>query len=202
MTLQMAAQLADFNEGVTGPGACREQKISRGPPMPGCAVLPDLTLLAEASDECSESVLRQQPLPGWEIPVGTTMEVTVIAMDACGNETRRMVSVSVPVRPPMLAQDPDEDGLTTGEELIAGSDAALASSVFAVSEMVVEDEGVCCVRWEAAPNRTYRIEASSQLEGPFAPLATKRSAGAGKTEYRHRMADEGPLFYRVRVWSD
>jgi hypothetical protein len=202
ITLQLAGQLADFNQGVTGPGACREQKINRGPLMPGCAVLPDLTLLAEVTDACAEFVLRQQPLPGLEIPVGTVMDVTVLAEDACGNATSRVVSVSVPVRPPMLAQDPDEDGMTTGDELMAGSDASLASSVFAVSEMVMQEEGMCCVRWEAAANRTYSIEASPQLEGPFTPVATKRSAVQGKTEFRHRMSDEGPSFYRVRVLSD
>lgn len=199
MTLQLAAQLEDFNEGVTGPGVCREKKLRGGSPMPGCATLPDLTSKAVASDGCSDVTLTQAPAPGVEIPVGSSLEVSIQAEDACGNRTSGVMVVSVPLRPPMLAQDPDTDGMTTGDELIAGSDAASAASVFAVSEMVVQDDGVCCVRWDSAPNRSYIIETSAYLDGPYTSVATKRPTSPGKTEYRHLTTEDGPRFYRVRA---
>lgn len=202
VTMQFAAQLADFNEGVTGPGACRDQKVNRGVPMPTCALLPDLTLLAAATDACSDTQFTQQPLPGVAIPVGSSLNVTLVAEDECGNQTNHVVSVSVPQRPSMLSIDPDGDGMTTGDELRAGSDPIQVGSVFKVSDLEIQPDGVCCIRWQAFPNRIYLVEASQSLDGPYTPLAAKRSATSGKAEYRHLKEEPGPRFYRVHVLSE
>lgn len=67
---------------------------------------------------------------------------------------------------------------------------------------MVQDDGVCCVRWDAVPNRIYLIEGSSHMDGPYTPLATKLAAGPGKAEYRRRVVVEGRQFFRVRVRAE
>ena len=65
--------------------------------------------------------------------------------------------------------DPDGDGLTNGQEFLAGTDPWNANSVLQVTKVRRTAEGLE-LGWNSVPGKTYRIAISQSMMGPFFPL--------------------------------
>lgn len=97
--------------------------------------------------------------------------------------------------------DPDGDGLSNGQERMAGTRPRDAGSAVRIDGIHVAADGARSITWTSATNRMYQIEWSPRLDAPFA----LRQAYVEAVPPRNRFA-EGPLpvgmsnvFYRVKV---
>ncbi len=98
-----------------------------------------------------------------------------------------------------LSGDADDDGMTDGEELYAGSDPDNGLSLFIVEGGRAVELGAdrISLRWTGAPGRTYSIYRSTRLSGGFVPVATRvSSAHPEENVYVDTMAS-GTVFYRI-----
>jgi len=98
--------------------------------------------------------------------------------------------------------DSDNDGLTDGEELAAGSDPLDDTSVFGVESIESgEAPDGFVVRWASATNRLYSVERSTNLTEatPFSPLASQLPATPPMNTYTDSAPQTGQAFYRVET---
>ena len=78
------------------------------------------------------------------------------------------------------AADPDGDGLTNGQEFLAGTDPWNANSVLQVTAVRRTAEGLELV-WNSVPGKIYRIAISQSMMGPFFPLEEAIVAAGSQT---------------------
>jgi len=108
-----------------------------------------------------------------------------------------------------LLRDTDGDGMGDGDEAQAGTDPLSATDVFKIVAADGEEGYVFAVTWNAKAGRTYRIEATDNLQGEWTPapdgvLSDERNQRTATEDgpMRYLDATPGPVekrFYRVKV---
>lgn len=99
------------------------------------------------------------------------------------------------------ADDSDEDGMNNAHEYVAGTDPTDAGSLFRFTGgEPVPDEAAIILRWPSASNRTYAIQATTNLLGDFESLATNLAATPPENAYTDTVYSvREASFYRARV---
>ncbi len=93
--------------------------------------------------------------------------------------------------------DRDVDGYGDRAEYLAGTDPRNASSYLQLQPPSSPD---FTVSWQAVEVRTYTLERSGSLHGPFAPVQTGIQGRVPRTEFKDTSATgPGPFFYRLRA---
>ena len=95
--------------------------------------------------------------------------------------------------------DPDGDRMNNWQEWICGTDPTNSLSVLT---MLTPSNGPSriTVPWQSVIGKTYFLERSTNLDSPFASLATNTTGQAGTTSYTDTNAPGAdPFFYRVGV---
>lgn len=96
--------------------------------------------------------------------------------------------------------DEDGDGMSNGDEVVAGTNPLVAGSVLRVGRVEVDGGGVV-LRFDAVPGRIYQVEASADLEaGSWEEVGVALVAEA--VEAAIRLEGEvlgGKRFFRIRV---
>lgn len=94
--------------------------------------------------------------------------------------------------------DPDKDGMTNGEEWIAGTDPLDPLSRFVILNVECAEDGSVWIEWPSNPGRTYALWRSVD-RGAFSPIAER--IGATPPINRHADLDppDGTAWYIVSV---
>ncbi|MSU35634.1 MAG: hypothetical protein EXS36_11080 [Pedosphaera sp.] len=93
--------------------------------------------------------------------------------------------------------DRDGDGYSDLEEFLARTYPRDASSYL---RLLPPSSPEFTVSWQAATSRTYTLERSGNLKGPFAPVQTGIQGSVPRTDFKDTSAaGPGPFFYRLRV---
>jgi hypothetical protein len=95
--------------------------------------------------------------------------------------------------------DPDGDGMNNWQEWICGADPTNSLSLLT---MLTPSNGLSgiTVPWQSVSGKTYFLQRSTNLNSPFAPLATNITGQPGSTSYSDtNTPGADPFFYRVGV---
>lgn len=95
-----------------------------------------------------------------------------------------------------LDADNDGDGLTNGEELIAGTNMDSKLSTFRITDTTLDGSGYT-VNWHAVSGRRYTVLWTSSLLGGFQPIATNDAPTNSWLDTGHTTGSKG--FYKVEV---
>jgi hypothetical protein len=100
--------------------------------------------------------------------------------------------------------DTDNDGMSSWQEWIAGTDPTNAASVLRLQAPVANPPGLL-LRWSSDTNHTYFVQRATSLKTPlsFSLLRTNISGLAGVTAYTDATAScsKGAAFYRIGTGS-
>ncbi|MBI9020525.1 MAG: hypothetical protein JEZ10_04635 [Verrucomicrobia bacterium] len=92
--------------------------------------------------------------------------------------------------------DEDEDGMTNGDEDIAGSNPLSSGSIFELTSTTVDAGGDVTITWDAVAGRTYSVETSTALtSGSWTPVTNGLTTGA----WTDTNPSETNKFYRARA---
>lgn len=99
----------------------------------------------------------------------------------------------------LLAADRDQDGMSDGLELIAGTEPMRESSVFKMQASMTT-EGAA-LSWASASNRTYTLQRGTDVMVPesFTNIVTDLPATPPVNSYTNSFTETGPFFYRLQV---
>lgn len=96
--------------------------------------------------------------------------------------------------------DPDGDGMSNLDEMLAGTDPTNPHSSLAFTSVIPLAGGGLQVTWSSVAGHTYRVWRSGDLKGGFAPLSPSITATAPVNRYSDTTAiGEGPFFYQIRL---
>jgi hypothetical protein len=99
--------------------------------------------------------------------------------------------------------DPDQDGLSTWQEWIAGTSPTNALSVLAMKQIVpMGNGGGVSVTWQCVPTRTYYVQRSTDLAQPnsFSSIKSNLPGQTATMTFVDQTAtNTGPYFYRVGI---
>ncbi|MBN9688720.1 MAG: DUF11 domain-containing protein [Verrucomicrobia bacterium] len=99
-------------------------------------------------------------------------------------------------------EDPDQDGMSTYDEFVAGTDHLRADSVLKLREVVLRDGGLQ-LRFEGALGRRYQLEGAARLGAPWEPVGAPVSGDGTTIELLVPIpAGADTLIYRVGVQPD
>jgi len=100
----------------------------------------------------------------------------------------------------LLAVDRDNDGMSDGLELIAGTEPMRASSVFNMQAATAPGGGVA-LSWASATNRLYTLRRGTNVMVPesFTNIVTDLLATPPANSYTDSFTETGPFFYRLQV---
>jgi hypothetical protein len=93
-------------------------------------------------------------------------------------------------------EDPDRDGLSNAEEMIAGSDPRDPASSLNITELQPNEENWPIITWETQAGREYTIEWSPSLSQDF--RAISQAIPAPQNMWTNKNADPNG-FYRIRA---
>jgi hypothetical protein len=101
----------------------------------------------------------------------------------------------------LLGSDRDKDGMSDGEELIAGMCPTSSASVFMFECPSVDLNNGTVISWPSSSNRFYLLQRTANLVGTqvFTNLLTNAVATPPMNCYTDSPAGTGPFFYRVSV---
>jgi hypothetical protein len=101
----------------------------------------------------------------------------------------------------LLAADRDNDGLSDGRELVAGTCPTDAQSVFKLLGAKRTAAGGCALQWTSASNRYYTLQRGTNLLNPagFTNVLVDVAATPPVNTCTDSPPAAGTLFYRVRV---
>jgi len=93
--------------------------------------------------------------------------------------------------------DPDADGLSNGEEYLAGTDPLDAGSVLRVLAAVPDADGGLVLSWPSEAGRTYVVEVATNLAAGFEPAVVGIAATPPLNRVTLPVPERGAVFYRV-----
>jgi hypothetical protein len=101
----------------------------------------------------------------------------------------------------LLVADRDNDGMSDGRELVAGTCPTDAQSVFKLLSAKRTAAGGCALQWTSASNRYYTLQRGTNLLNPagFTNLLVDVAATPPVNTCTDLPPAAGTLFYRVRV---
>ncbi len=123
-------------------------------------------------------------------------------LDDAGNVGRKQVAKGFyAIAAALLTSDRDGDGMSDGEELIAGMCPTSSASVFRFSAPANAPSGNCIVAWSSSSNRYYGLQRTTNLAGSatFTNLLTNSAATPPMNCYTDSPAGTGPFFYKLSV---
>lgn len=93
--------------------------------------------------------------------------------------------------------DRDSDGYSDQAEFLAGTNPRDSSSYL---RLLPPSRPGFTLSWQAVAARTYTLDRSGDLHGPFAPVQTRIQGSVPRTDFKDTGATgPGPFFYRLRV---
>lgn len=101
----------------------------------------------------------------------------------------------------LMSVDRDGDGVSDGQELIAGTRSLDKQSVFKLISRATVTSGNAVLQWNSSSNRFYTVQRGSTLMGPssFTNLQVDVSATPPLNIYTDYPPKNGTFFYRVLV---
>ena len=100
----------------------------------------------------------------------------------------------------LLAADRDNDGLSDGRELLAGTGPTDGQSMFRFTAVSAAAPSGVALQWSSAANRFYTLQRGSNLvDAGFTILFSNRVATPLLNAYTDSPPGNGPFFYQVRV---
>lgn len=97
--------------------------------------------------------------------------------------------------------DQDNDGLSTWQEYIAGTNPTNASShLFASSFAGLPAAHSFVIQWASVSNRHYLIEEAPAVQGPYSALSGTITAVPPVNAFTNSFSPATTRFYRIRVW--
>jgi hypothetical protein len=104
-----------------------------------------------------------------------------------------------PFDPADAAWDLDEDGFTNLDEYLAGTDPRSSASLLQITSVELMHGG-WRISFHTVEGKTYRVEQSSDLDGPWQVLSNfVPGTGGIVTVVDKNGGNNGPQFYRVRL---
>jgi hypothetical protein len=96
--------------------------------------------------------------------------------------------------------DPDHDGMTNGEEFLAGTDPTDPQSAFAIIRVDKDASGGVDVQWSSVQGKLYTVLRSGDLLSGFTPIQIHIPGIAPLNLFHDTNAiGAGPYFYRMLV---
>jgi hypothetical protein len=95
--------------------------------------------------------------------------------------------------------DPDQDGSTNEQEFKAGTDPFNAQSVLRVQSLNRQPNGLMNVAWPSVAGRSYQLEWSSHIDGPYFLLQEGIEATAPINELPVTLSAGDAVFFRVAI---
>ena len=101
----------------------------------------------------------------------------------------------------LFRQDSDGDGMTDGDEMIAGTRPKEASSLFRFTAGAGGGSNLV-LAWTSSSNRQYAIQASTNLvTGAWTNVAANIAARPPQNSYTSSVGAVKTIFYRATVWQ-
>jgi hypothetical protein len=98
-----------------------------------------------------------------------------------------------------FSMDRDGDGLSDGEELIAGTNPTNAESALKLIAMPIVDENQREYQWPSVSNRFYSLDRKVSFAGAFTTILTDVPATPPTNTFTDTARKSGAVFYRLRV---
>ena len=100
----------------------------------------------------------------------------------------------------LLSADRDNDGMSDGLELIAGTAPTLGTSVFKMQASNAPEGGIV-FQWPSSANRLYTLQRGTNVAMPdsFTNVLTDVPATPPMNVFTNSPSDPGPYFYRLQV---
>jgi hypothetical protein len=96
--------------------------------------------------------------------------------------------------------DPDGDGMSNLDEMLAGTDPTRSSSRLAFTSVTPAADGGLQVTWSSVAGHTYSVFRSGDLRDGFKPLSPFIPATAPVNTFTDKTAiGAGPFFYQIRL---
>lgn len=114
-----------------------------------------------------------------------------------GWEDRYFGSTNAPNGGPL--EDWDGDGLANLGELHAGTDPTNALSSLSVRGLFRSSEGLPALDWVSVSNRTYSVQRTAELRGPWNTIATDLPATAPINVYTDSVGNAKNAYYRLQT---
>jgi hypothetical protein len=101
----------------------------------------------------------------------------------------------------LMTVDRDHDGVSDGQELIAGTCPTDPQSVLKLTPPKIIGSGMALLQWGGASNRFYTLQRSTNVVSApdYTNLLLDVQATPPVNSYTDSLGGNGPFFYRVRV---
>ena len=98
------------------------------------------------------------------------------------------------------SEDPDQDGMTSGEESVAGTRANDRNSVFQFLGRPLPILDGVSLTWSSVPGKRYLVWLATRVTGPYEAVTVEVPADPDKEQTSVNVPDTGrPAYYRVQV---
>jgi hypothetical protein len=101
----------------------------------------------------------------------------------------------------LFAVDRDNDGMSDGKELVAGTSPTDKQSVFKVTDISRTVSGSCKIQWSSTSNRFYTLQCGTNSPSGviFTDILVDAAGTPPSNTYTDSPSGSGPFYYRVRV---
>lgn len=94
------------------------------------------------------------------------------------------------------ALDYDGDGMSSGDEIVAGTDPTDGASALRILSVAADGQTLA---WSSVPGKNYQVLATPDLAAGFGPLSSVLPSGGATTSYTNPAPGAASQFYRVAV---